>query len=80
MALFVAGATCGRCQLVVAPRPIVPGAVGDMGPLGMACHGFGSCRGVPIPIRCQKFDLRLELLRLWRMEAVRAPCWACAPV
>jgi hypothetical protein len=46
----------------------------------MACHGFGSCQGVSIPIRCQKFDSGLELLCLWWLEAVRAPCWASTPV
>jgi hypothetical protein len=74
MALFAAGAMHGHRQLVVAPRSIMPGAIGDTGPLGMACHDYGSCQGVPIPIRCQGFDAGLELLCLWWLEAVQAPC------
>jgi hypothetical protein len=46
------GSTRGRRQPVVVPRSVMPGAVGDVGPLGRACHDYGSCRGVPIPIRC----------------------------
>jgi hypothetical protein len=65
VALFDAGAMRRRHQPIMASRSIVPGVVGDMGPLGMACHDYGSHRGVPIPIRCQKFDPELKLLHLW---------------
>jgi hypothetical protein len=56
VALFATGTTHGRRQPVVAPRPTLPGAMGAVGPLGVAYYGYGSCRGMPIPILCQKFD------------------------
>jgi hypothetical protein len=43
LALFTTSTMRGRCQLVVVPHSVVPGTVGDVGPLGMACHGYGSC-------------------------------------
>jgi hypothetical protein len=54
VALFAAGATRGHRQPVAVPRPVIPGAVGHLGPPGMACHGFRLCRGVPIPIRASE--------------------------
>jgi hypothetical protein len=50
MAMFATSATLGRRQLIVVPRFAVTGAMGDMGPLGMVCHCYGSCRGMLIPI------------------------------
>jgi hypothetical protein len=49
VALFVVGAMQGRRQLVVVPRFVAPGVVGDVGPLGMACRGCGLCRACPLP-------------------------------
>jgi hypothetical protein len=59
MALFAAGAMLEHCQSVGAPRFIVLGVVGDVAPLGLVCHGYGSCQGMPTPIKCQKFDPNL---------------------
>jgi hypothetical protein len=65
MAMFATSATLGRRQPVAAPRFAVPGAMGDMGPLGMVCHHYGSRRGMLTPIQCQKFDSGLRLLCSW---------------
>jgi hypothetical protein len=40
----------------------VLGVVGDVGHLGMACHGYGSSQGVPTPIQCQMSDTDLKFL------------------
>jgi hypothetical protein len=53
-----------RHQPIVAHCPVMPGVVGDVGPLDVVCHGFGSCRGVPVPIWRQEFDHGFELLLL----------------
>jgi hypothetical protein len=80
VALFAASATPGRRQPVVAPRPVMLGAAGDVGPLGMACHGFGSCRGMPIPIGVKSLTpgLSFYICGGWRQcgplsEGDRAP-------
>jgi hypothetical protein len=49
VALFTAGSMRGRCQPVMAPHSIVPGNVGDVGPLGMAYHGYSHVEACPPP-------------------------------
>jgi hypothetical protein len=50
VALFVSVTMLGHRRPVTAPRFDVVDAVSDVGPLGMAGHGCGSCRGVPTSI------------------------------
>jgi hypothetical protein len=49
VALFDAGATCRRCLPVMAPRSIVPGIVGDTGPLAWPAMTMGCVKACPFP-------------------------------
>jgi hypothetical protein len=60
VALFAAGATRRRHQLIMAFRSIVPGAVGDMGPPGMACHDYGYIEACPFPSSVRSLTLGLS--------------------
>jgi hypothetical protein len=61
--LYATSATHEYSQSVVAPYPVLPGAVGDVTPRhGLSQLWVASRRAHPL--RCQKFDLRFELSHL----------------
>jgi hypothetical protein len=46
---------------------------GWRGPPDVVCHGFRSCRGVPAPIWCQRFDHGIEFFASMMVEGSAGP-------